>query len=109
MFTNDNEFIYRKIDEAEVTRAETEKIIRLKQLEVEEQRRNNRLRIKKTKTKVAIIAAVIGVSALIIAAVFNKLGLADIGGDFVGIGMISIGVAYFTRLSISVDNDKYKL
>lgn len=36
--TNENEHVYRQIDEAELKRADTEKLIQLRQLELEQQR-----------------------------------------------------------------------
>lgn len=58
---NDRERTYRYVDEAEVKNAETERIVRLKQLEFEEKQREEDAKTAKLKIKIASILAVIGV------------------------------------------------
>ena len=52
--TNENEYIHRFADEAEVKRAETERIIQLKKMEAVEKEHDDLARIKKTKEKMTI-------------------------------------------------------
>ena len=52
--TNENEYIHRFVDEAEVKRAETERIIQLKKMEAVEKEHDDLARIKKTKEKMTI-------------------------------------------------------
>ena len=52
--TNENEYIHRFVDEAEVKRAETERIIQLKKMEAVEKEHDELARIKKTKEKMTI-------------------------------------------------------
>lgn len=58
IMTNENEHTYRRVDEAEIKRAETERMVRMKELEMEE-KEDNRER-KSTKTAY-IISAILGV------------------------------------------------
>lgn len=54
MMTNDNEYVYRHIDEAEVKQAETERMVELKKLEMEEKERVARNDSKKLKIKISL-------------------------------------------------------
>lgn len=92
--TNENEHIYRHIDEAEVKQAETDRLIRLKELEIEESRRKQGDSLKNLLTKIWIGS--IFVVAIICLAVWisdDELGglaafncLFYIGGPVVGGG-----------------------
>lgn len=63
---NDNEQIYRHIDEAGIKQAETEKLVRLKELEYAEEARERERKEKAFKFKVGLILGAIGVLMLII-------------------------------------------
>ena len=54
LINNENEHIYRHIDEAQVKQAETEQIIRLKQLELEEKKRASKEKMTMLKTKISL-------------------------------------------------------
>ena len=60
--TNENEYIYRHIDEAEIKQAETDRIVELKRLEMVEKRLAHRQKVKKLKI---IITIILGIIALI--------------------------------------------
>ncbi len=70
MVHNDNEHIYRNIDEARIKEAETERILRLRELELEE-KENNRGR-KSTLVAYGIALAFVLVGAII--CIFAPLG-----------------------------------
>ena len=71
--TNDNEYIYRHIDEAGVKQAETDRMIRLRQLELEEAQAQQNAKLRSTLMKIWI--PVSGIIILI------GLGLMFFGGD----------------------------
>lgn len=58
---NDNEHIYRHIDEAGIKQAETERIVKMKQMELAEKKRLASERMTKTKIKISLILAVVGI------------------------------------------------
>ena len=91
LITNENEFVYRRIDEAEVKRAETERLIRLKQLELEEQAIEDAKRVKRIKTKITIIVGLVGFLMMLIGNYFNNESLFDWG-------FIAVGIIILTRI-----------
>ena len=60
IITNENEFIYRHIDEAEVTQAETDQLVRLKELELEEKRIEDDKQIRAVKIKISLFLFALG-------------------------------------------------
>ena len=110
--TNDNEYIYRHIDEAGVKQAETDRMIRLRQLELEEAQAQQNAKLRSTLMKIWI--PVSGIIILI------GLGLMFFGGDMGPIygfdflafvrGPIVGGGAYLIFKHIPErENDKVKL
>lgn len=61
---NDNEYIYRHVDEAEMKYAETEKIVRLKQLEMLEKKRASDEKAKALKVKISVGLGIVALVAL---------------------------------------------
>ncbi|EAE2458034.1 zinc ribbon domain-containing protein [Enterococcus faecalis] len=61
MVHNDNEHIYRHIDEAGIKQAETERIVKMKQMELAEKKRLVSEKMTKTKIKISLILAVVGI------------------------------------------------
>ncbi len=66
IISNENEYVYRYVDEAKITQSETEKILRLKNMELSEKRHEEREREKALKIKISLILAAIGIIFLII-------------------------------------------
>ena len=62
--TNENEYIIRHIDEASIKQAETDRIIKLKQLEIVEKKRAANERAKSIKIIISLILAVVGMIML---------------------------------------------
>lgn len=58
---NENERVYRKIDEAKVKQTEVDKLIRLKEMEIEEKKRVEAEKAKALKLKVFLILLGIGI------------------------------------------------
>lgn len=64
---NENEHVYRHINEAELKRAETEQLIKLKELEMEEKRYEEDKKIVKIMAIITLIGVLIGIFCFIIA------------------------------------------
>lgn len=72
VITNENEFIYRHIDEAEVTQAETEQLVRLKELELEEKRIEEDRRIRTIKIKISLFLFALGILMMVAGYLFGS-------------------------------------
>lgn len=66
IMTDENEYTYRHIDEAEVKRAETERLIRLKELEMEEKESERSHKGHRSAMIIAGLIAVIGIISEIV-------------------------------------------
>ena len=102
---NENEYIYRHIDEAGVKKAETDRIVQMKRLELTEKKMAEAKRIKSLKIRVSLIAGIVGFLMI----VFGYLA-GDASGDSDSalymvsmIGLIMIMVPAFIMTS---SNDK---
>lgn len=95
--TNENEFVYRHVDEARVRQAEIERMIRLKELEMEEKKRQI------GNYKIIAVAGVILLLVLI-------LGLGHLIGDsglsFFGIIGLEISFLIFMVILLAKQNEK---
>lgn len=88
IMTNENEHIYRHVDEAGIKQAETERIIRIKELELEERAENRSRKGRSIAFGIALFFVVIGVICVAT-------------GVYAGGGAIAIGgwIALFTFIS----------
>ena len=64
---NENEYIYRQIDEAGVKQAETDRLVRMKQMELLEKKQEEAKKQKALKIKLAIIMAFLGIVMMVVA------------------------------------------
>lgn len=78
--TNDNEFFYHHIDEAEVKQAETDQMVKLRKMELEEKLLESSEKVKPLKIKLSIGLGIIGAIGLIV----GFSGEIKIGFMFVG-------------------------
>ena len=77
ILTNENEYIYRTIDEAGVAQAETDRMIRLRELELEEAQQKHNERIR----NLLIILWIVAIVAVVILCLFVWLtSKDDLGG-----------------------------
>lgn len=60
IITNENEYIYRHINDAEIKRAETERLVKLKEIEIEEKEIENSRKGTKVAYIIAIICVILG-------------------------------------------------
>lgn len=65
MVQNDNEYIYRHIDEASIKQAEADKIVQLRKLEIIERKRAEAAKVKRVKIIVSILVGIIGIGLMI--------------------------------------------
>lgn len=79
IITNDNEYIYRHIDEAEIKQAETERIVELKKLEMEEKQRDFAEKTHSFKVKLSLLLGVIVLLSYGIGFSTHQMGLTIIG------------------------------
>lgn len=75
IMTNENEYIYRKVDEAKMKQAETDQIIQMKKMEIIEKKREEVARIKRIKVKITIILGIIAVISIGIGSIGTNYGL----------------------------------
>lgn len=100
MVQNDNEFIYRHIDEAKLKQAETDRMVELRRLEMAEKKRVERQKIKKLKIVISIILGIVGLLAF-------AVGFSSSGPDEAGIvGMVAFTILmYMWLIGINEDAD----
>lgn len=79
MIQNDNEYIYRHIDEAGIKHAETEQMVKLKQMEMLEKKRVSREKVNALKIKISIVLGIIALFTLGIGFTGNAVGLLMVG------------------------------
>ena len=99
--TNDNEHIYRHIDEAELKKVETEKELRIKEMELEERENNKNRKSRTIIYGVALFLVIIG-AFICIAGILTGFIVAEIG----------MMIALFTAInsqSKKEDNKKRKI
>ena len=59
LISNENEYVFRQVDEADIKKAETERLIRLKELELQEQREIQGRNLRKLLTVIWLILSLI--------------------------------------------------
>ncbi len=91
IINNENEHIYRTIDEAGIRQADTERMIRLKELELEAKERENSRKIMIVAYFIALIFVAIGA----IICIFNALA-----------GMWGIIIGFYIALFTFVKHDE---
>lgn len=93
LISNENEYVFRQVDEAGIQKAETERLIKLKELELQEQREIHGRNLRKVLTTLWLIISVI----LLIIIISKIAGSSDgftsgflmlfyIGGPIIGSG-----------------------
>ena len=83
----DNEFTYRHIDEADVKRAETERIVKLKELEFEKENRGNQ-----TVSIIVCLIALVFVLSIVFLMIFSGIRFLDEGKEDAGIVLVMFGM-----------------
>ena len=100
---NDNEHVYRHIDVADIKRAETEQLVKLKELEIKEKEKEYKGKMVKVKIMISLFLAAIGVVMMILG---NTMGTesGDSNSGWYMVSMIGffpfMGAAYIWLFSI---------
>lgn len=74
LIQNDNEYIYRHIDEAKIKKVENDSAIRLKELEMEETRYNQNSKIHNIITKIWLVVSLVLIIIAVGIMFFSKYG-----------------------------------
>lgn len=99
IMTNENEYVYRHIDEAEIKQAETERILKLKKMEMIEKKNEEAAKIKRIKIKLTIVLGILSV-------IFIGMGYVGINYGLIMPGLICcIIMAYMWLLGDNQDDD----
>ena len=105
---NENEHIYRHIDEAEVKQAETDRMVRMKQMEYYEKKRIDAEKTKALKIKLSLIMATVGILMLAIGYMAGSAS-GDPDSGFYMLSMIGffplLGVPFLWIFSMKNDDD----
>lgn len=88
IMTDENEYTYRHVDEAEVKRAETEQLVHLKELEMEEKEKDRKRKVK------AIAYSIVGV-VVVIGMILMLLGKSLLGMDIILVACIPMLILDF--------------
>ncbi len=91
LITNENEHIYRTIDEAKVKQTEVERDVRMREMELEEQKRKDENQQKWKTLKIMIILLFVGAVLIFIGTNHHRLRI------FAGLGFI---IGYFAILKL---------
>lgn len=76
----DYEYTYRQVNEADIKRAETEQLVRLKELDLEEKAREAYEKSKSIRLKLTLLIIAIGILLMIVGEVSHSTrGLAPVG------------------------------
>ena len=93
LISNENEFVFRQVDEADIKKAETERLIRLKELELQEQREIHGRNLRRVLTRIWLTISIILLIIIIAQMAGSSSGFTSgflmlfyIGGPIIGGG-----------------------
>lgn len=105
--TNENEHTYRQVDEAAIKRAETERMVRLKELELQEKENERRRKGEKVAFTIAGAMALVGVISEIIVP-YNVLGIFIIMAAIL-VACLSTGLNHEEKTSRIISTDELQM
>ena len=105
---NENEYIYRHVDEAEIKQAETDRMVRMKQLEYEERERIDSKKSKEQRNKVLLILFSISMLLMLIGTVASIVSDdGNLGFQLCLLGCLPLfGIACIWGISYINEDDK---
>jgi len=108
IITNENEYIYRHIDEAGIKQAETERIVKMRQLDLAEKKRIASEKTKKVKIISSLLLAAIGILLMVIGGLAGSAS-GDPDSGYYTMSMIGflllMGAGYIWLFSKNKDDD----
>ena len=97
LISNENEYVFRQVDEADIRKAETERLIKLKELELQEQREVHGRNLRRVLTVIWLIVSIILLAIIISRIVDSENGYVSsfmmlffIAGPIIGWGAFLI-------------------
>lgn len=98
LVVNDNEYVFRHIDEAGVIKAETERMVQMKQMEIEDQKRVEAKEAKSQDQKYFAIALVVGAAIFLLGTIVQgAVPDSQVGASVGGTGILVIIAAFLLR------------
>ena len=104
IINNENEYTYRHIDEAGIKQAETEQIIRLKQMELAEKERISSEKTKRLKIVISLIILFVGVVLMAVGFLAGSAS-GDSDSGFYALGIIGL-LLFMSPVFILTNNKK---
>ena len=99
---NENEYIYRHIDEASIKQAEAKQAIELKRIEYAEKKRNSKERRRRIKIIVSILLGIVSLASFALGFTVDEVfGLAIVGL----VGVTVLAYMWIRELSGNVEDD----
>lgn len=109
IINNENEHIYRTIDEAAIKQAETDRMVQLKKMELEEKKRISDQKTLALKIKISLSLAIVGILMMAIGGLAGSAS-GDSDSGFYMLSMVGffplMGAAYIWILSKNKDEDE---
>jgi uncharacterized Zn finger protein (UPF0148 family) len=105
LVTNENEHIYRHIDEAEVKHAETDQMVEMKRMEMAEKHQKEKEQTKKLKIKISIVLGAIMLGAIVISGLIGSENVGYSAYFIVMIGAIILMYMWASSIGDKDDDD----
>ena len=100
MLCNDHEYIYRRIDEAKVKKAETDRMVRMRELDLEMERQQQEKRNLRIKYIVSLVLGISGGVLFVIGIIIDSLTKNDPSIFFCLGAVLWMVIAYIWLLSL---------
>ena len=101
-FRNENEYVVRSVDEADVKRAETEQMLELKRLELLEEMRKEQKKMKALEFKGSALIAIIAVGMILGGIIYNTF----VNSSSWGFAVVMFGVLILMFLGLKWLHDR---
>ena len=101
LMTNENEYTYRHVDEAGIKQAETDRLVKLRQLDIADKARASNERVKRFKIILSVILGIVGGVTMFVG--YNT----DSDSGFIMVGLIClIAVMYIWLFNKKKENEE---
>lgn len=107
LVNNENEFVYRRIDEAGIKQAETDRIIKLKQMEIAEKKRASAEKTKVLKIIISLILAVVGIVMTVVGCLLEYATGDTYMIEVFGLLLFMVAVCIWVDSKDKEDDDDY--